>query len=145
MNTNNILLIAALLLAPLHVSAQGFSTPIDVTVDTGSHTCTSVGQEKKVYKDVYAGDSRYFINDNLSEVSKFGSGSCEYDPEAGDNAYQKKSFCVKDADGQPECVPRLVKVRVRAFADCTNNPAKLTTKIGTECRFTATSKRGNPE
>ncbi len=126
------------------VFAAGNQTPIDVNVDTGSHTCTSIGQEKKVYKEIYAGDDRYFIDDNLSEVSKFGAGSCEYSPDGG-NSYEKKPFCVIDADNEKECQPRLVRVIVRAFADCTNNPTKLQSRIGTECRFTATSKKGIPQ
>lgn len=126
------------------LAATGNTTPIDVTVDTGTHTCTSIGQEKKVYKEIYAGDGRYFIDENLSEVSRFGAGGCEYSPDGG-NSYEKKTFCVTDADGDRECQPRLVRVIVRAFADCTNNPAKLATKIATECRFSATSKKGNPQ
>ena len=82
--------------------AQGYSTPVDVTVDTGSHTCTSIGQEKKVYKDVYVGDSRYFVDDNLSEVSLFGAGGCEYNSDGGGNAHEMQVFCVTDADGQPD-------------------------------------------
>jgi hypothetical protein len=124
-------------------SAQ-FTTPVDVTVDTGSHTCTSTGQEKKVYKEIYAGDSRYFVGESLSTVSTFGKGECAYSPDHGEN-YVTKNFCVTDADGQKECSQRLVKVVVRAFADCTNNPLKLGTRIAAECRFTATSKRGNPQ
>ena len=117
------------------------STPIDVTVDTGSHTCTSIGQEKKVYKEVYAGDSRYFLNPSLSTVSVFGKGSCEFSPDHA-NSYETKEFCVTDADGQKECSPRVIRVIVRAFADCTNDPRKLTSRIAAECRFTGTSKRG---
>lgn len=65
----------SLLILPIQVFAEppsNVTVPIDVTVDTGSHTCTSIGQEKKVYKDVYAGDGRYFVNPNLGEVSHFG-------------------------------------------------------------------------
>ena len=133
----------ALSSAAQFVQAQ-FITPIDVTVDTGSHTCTSTGQEKKVHKEIYAGDGRYFTNESLSTVSTFGKGECAYSPDHGDN-YVTKNFCVTDADGQKECSPRLVKVVVRAFADCTNNPLRLGSRIAAECRFTATSKRGNPQ
>ena len=122
-----------------------FSTPIDVTIDTGSHTCTSIGQESKVYKAIDAGDSRYFINEALGTISTFGKGECAYSPDHGADAYVKKSFCVTDADGLKECTPRLVKVIVRAFADCTNDPSKIGSRIAAECSFTATSKRGIPE
>lgn len=125
-------------------AAAQLTTPIDVTVDTGSHTCSSIGQEKKVYKEIYAGDSRYFLNESLGTVSTFGKGECAWSPDHGDS-YVTKNFCVTDADGQKECSPRLIKVIVRAFADCTNNPTKIGSHIAAECRFTATSKRGNPQ
>lgn len=143
MNIKSMVFISFFLI-PLKVFPQGFTTPIDVTVDTGSHTCTSPGQEKKVYKEIYAGDNRYFINESLSETSRFGSGGCEYSPDGG-NSYEKRNFCVTDADGQRECTPRLVKVNVRAFADCTNDVSRIGSRISTECRFTATSKRGTPQ
>lgn len=138
------LLVAMALAVPAYASAAGNTTPIDVTVDTGSHTCTSLGQEKKVYKTIEAGEGRYFFNESLGETSKFGAGSCEFNSDGGGVAYEKKVYCVTDADGDQECSPRLVKVIVRAFADCTNNPTKIGSRIGTECRFTATSKKGNP-
>ncbi len=122
-----------------------YTTPIDVTIDTGSHTCTSIGQEKKVYLPIDAGDSRYFINESLRTVSTYGKGECAYSPDHGGDGYVTKVFCVTDADGQQECSPRLVKVIVRAFADCTNDPGRLGSQIAAECRFTATSKRGNPK
>lgn len=138
----------AIISIALMVSAQSASAqvtvPIDVTVDTGSHTCTSQGQEKKVYKEIYAGDSRYFVNESLTTVSAFGKGECAYSPDHGEN-YVTKSFCLTDADGQKECTQRLVRVVVRAFADCTMNLSKLGTRIAAECRFTATSKRGSPQ
>ena len=136
--------VVTLCAASTAIAQQGLTTPVDVTVDTGSHTCVSTGQEKKVYKEVYAGDSRYFVNESLSTVSVFGKGECAYSPDHGDS-YQTKNFCVTDADGQKECSPRLVKVIVRAFADCTNNPLKKDTRIAAECRFMATSKRGSPQ
>lgn len=125
-------------------AADGFRTPVDVTVDTGSHTCTEIGWDKKDYQDVYAGDGRYFIDDKLSTVSVFGSGSCEYSPDHP-NSYETRRFCVTDADGEKECTSKPVRVIIRAYADCTNNPTNLGSRVGTECRFTATSKRGNPE
>ena len=150
MNNNkllNKLLISLVLMVPLPGFSQtpGFVTPIDQNVDTGSHTCTSQGQDIKVYKSILAGENRYFINENLSVVSQFGAGSCEYSPDHVPDSYVKKIFCVTDADGQQECTPKLVQVIIRAYADCTNNPLKLGSRIGTECRFTATSKRGNPQ
>lgn len=135
-------LFALLLVLPFQLFAQS-TTPIDVTVDTGSHTCTSMGQEKKVYKDVYAGDGRYFANPALGEVSKFGAGNCEYNSDGGAPAIQTAQFKFTDADGAVEMMDKPIRYIVRAFADCTNNPGKLGSRIGTECRFTATSKRGN--
>jgi hypothetical protein len=121
-------------------SQDGLSVPIDVVVDTGSHTCSSIGQDHNVPKEISAGESRYFINENLTMISNFGRGACTYERDGG---VQTKIFCVTDADGKQECLPRIVKVIVRAYADCTMDPLKLTTRVGTECRFTATSKRGN--
>jgi hypothetical protein len=124
-----------------------YNTPIAVTIDTGSHTCTSIGMEKKTYSDppITAGESRYFINPAIETVSTYGKGECAYSPDHAPDSYVTKSFCVTDADGQRECSPRLVQVIVRAFADCTNNPGNLGSRIGAECKFTAISKRGNPE
>ncbi|CUS38069.1 hypothetical protein [Candidatus Nitrospira nitrificans] len=133
------------LTAPSYVFAAGNTVPIDVTVDTGSHTCTSIGQDHRAYRDIYAGDGRYFFKEQLAEKTKFGAGNCEYNSDGGGNAYETRSFCVTDADGEKECSQRLVRVIVRAYADCTNNPGKLTSRVGTECRFTATSKKGNPQ
>lgn len=127
------------------VLAQGNTVPIDVTVDTGNHSCTSSGQEHKVYKTIEAGAGRYFFNEHLGEVSNFGGrGSCEYNSDGGGTAYETKPFCVTDADGAKECSQRLTKVVVRAFADCGNNPIPGS-RVGRECRFTATSKKGNPQ
>lgn len=141
MKTKYLILVALCSLTTSNAWSQdGLSVPIDVVVDTGSHSCSSIGQEHKVMKEINAGDSRYFINENLTMISNFGKGACIYEPDGG---VQSKIFCVTDADGQQECLPRVVKVVVRAFADCTMDPLKLTTKVGTECRFTATSKRGN--
>lgn len=124
--------------------AQGNTAPIDVTADTGSHTCTSIGQDHKNYKTAYAGDDRYFVDLTLSTVSIFGKGGCEYSPDHSP-AIENKVFCVTDADGQPECQPRPVKVTIRAYADCTNNPTKLGSQVAAECRFTATTKKGKPK
>lgn len=137
---------SAFFIAPSSGFAQGNTVPIDVTIDTGNHTCTKPGQEHKVYKTIEAGEGRYFFNDNLGEVSKFGpAGSCEYNSDGGGNPRETKPFCVTDADGAKECSQRLTKVIVRAFADCTNNLDKIGSKVGRECRFTATSKKGNPQ
>jgi hypothetical protein len=122
---------------------SGFTTPINEIVDTGSHTCSSNGQEKKVYKDIYAGDSRYFVDPVLAEVSKFGAGDCQYNSDGGAPAVQMGKFKLTDADGQVEITDKPVRYIVRAFADCTNNN-RIGSRIGTECRFTATSKRGAP-
>lgn len=139
------ILVAMALAVPAYAfAAEGNTVPVDVTVDTGSHQCTHQGQEVKVEKGIEAGAGRYFINDSLGEVSKFGAGSCEFFSDSGENPRQTKVFCTTDADGAPECLPRLSKVIVRAFADCTNNLGKIGSRIGTECRFTATSKKGNP-
>lgn len=139
------ILVAMALAVPAYAfAAEGNTVPIDVTVDTGSHTCTHQGQDVKVYKTIEAGAGRYFINESLGEVSKFGAGSCEFNSDGGGNPHETKVFCTTDADGAPECLPRLSKVVVRAYADCTNNMSKLGSQIGTECRFTATSKKGNP-
>lgn len=139
------LVIALALAVPTYAFAAGNTVPVDVTVDTGSHQCTRQGQDVKVYKEISAGEGRYFFEDHLGEVSKFGAGSCEFNSDGGGVAYETKKFCVIDADGDKECSSRLVKVVVRAYADCTNNLTKIGSRIGTECRFTATSKKGNPQ
>jgi hypothetical protein len=116
--------------------------PVDKTVDTGSHTCTSIGQEKKVYDDAIAGEGRYFVDESLTTVSQFGAGNCTYESDGAGPSVEMKKFKFVDADGAVEMMDKPVRYRIRAFADCTNNPAKLTTQIGTECKFTGVSKRG---
>jgi len=118
---------------------------ISETVETGEHICTSIGQEKKSYKAVEAGEGRYFFNEQLAENSKIGAGSCEFNSDGGGIAYETKRMCVIDAGGKRECASRLFRGVIRAFADCTNNPLKLGSKIETKCRFTAVSKKGIPE
>lgn len=118
------------------------TVPIDLIADTGSHTCRALGQEVKVYRDVYAGKSRYFSDPTLAEHSKFGEGNCVYTSDGGVPAIQMEKFKFLDADGGVEWIDKPVRFIVRAFADCTNNPAKLGSRIGTECRFTGTSKKG---
>ncbi|MEQ1560789.1 MAG: tetratricopeptide repeat protein [Methyloglobulus sp.] len=128
---------------PFQISADtNFTTPIDVSVDTGSHTCTSLGQEMKVYSEVYAGDGRYFVNSILAVMYKFGAGNCEFNSDGGAPAIQTGQFKFTDADGQVEIMEKPIRYIVRAFADCTNNPGNLGSRISTECRFTATSKIG---
>lgn len=121
--------------------AGGNAEPVEEIVDTGEHVCTSIGQEKKVYKTVEAGEGRYFFNEQLGET-KYGAGSCEFNSDGGGIAYETKRICAIDAGGEKECASRLVKVVIRAFADCTNHLAKLGTKILTQCRFTAIRKKG---
>lgn len=135
----------SIFLIPLKVFSQGgYSTPISVKVDTGSHICTHLGQDYKEYETIYAGDNRYFINEQLSEISRFGAGNCVYNTD-GVPPFEKKNFCVTDADGQRECFLRVVRVNVRAYADCTNDPRKIGSSVGTACLFTAISKRGDPQ
>lgn len=129
---------------PFAVFGQGLTAPIDVTADTGAHTCTAQGQDHKNYKTVNAGEDRYFVDMKLTTVSVFGSGACEFSPDHPPGV-KERVFCVTDADGKPECQPRPVEVVIRAYADCTNNLSKLGSRVGTECRFTATSKRGKPQ
>lgn len=138
------LVLLAAAVCPVAAFAQGNTAPADITADTGSHTCTAQGQDYKNYRTAYAGDSRYFVDMKLATVSVFGSGGCEYSPDHNP-AIEEKVFCVTDADGQPECQPRPVKVTIRAYADCTNNLGKLGSRVGTECRFTATTKKGKPQ
>lgn len=133
------------LVAPGYALAAGNTVPIDQNVDTGTHLCTSIGQDIKVYKPISAGEGRYFFGEHLGEVSKFGAGDCQFNSDGGGNAYETKVFCVTDADGEKECAPRLVGVIVRAYADCTNDPRRINSRISTECRFTAISKKGNPQ
>lgn len=132
------------LAGPAAAIAQGVTAPIDITADTGSHTCTSQGQDHKNYRTASAGDDRYFVDMKLTTVSIFGKGSCEYSPDHNP-AIEEKVFCVTDADGKPECQPRPVKVTIRAYADCTNDLRKINTRVAAECRFTAITKRGKPQ
>lgn len=136
------ILIAALaLLSPLAASAQS-RVPVDVTVDTGTHTCVNPGQVERAYKTVYAGDSRYFIDVSLAEVSKLLIGSCEYASEGTGPAVEMRKFKFLDADGEAEWVEKPVRYTVRAFGDCTNNIGNVGKTVGTACRFTGTTKRG---
>ncbi|MGS1010069.1 hypothetical protein [Achromobacter anxifer] len=132
------------LACPLVALAQGVTAPVDITADTGSHTCTSQGQDHKNYRTAYAGDDRYFVDMKLTPVSIFGKGTCEYSPDHKP-AIEEKVFYVTDADGKPECQPRPVRATIRAYADCTNDLRKIGSRVAAECRFTATTKRGKPQ
>ena len=143
MNRTKIYFFALILSTSSYLFADNnFTTPINVPVDTGSHTCTKIGQDKKVYENIYAGDGRYFVDPKFVEESKFGSGNCEYNSDGGGEAIQTAKFKFTDADGQVEMMDKPIRYIVRAFADCTNNATKLGSRIGTACRFTAISKRG---
>lgn len=102
-------------------------------VDTGSHTCTSIGQEKKVGQIFKAGNDRYFIKETVkyTEKSRFGGGDCRI------MSVEEKNISAKLSTGQTVMMPVPVSYTVRAFADCTNNPAKLGSRIATECQFSA--------
>lgn len=126
---------------PLQLLAQN-TVPIEVHVDTGSHTCTSIGQDHKVYQTITAGAGRYFQNPALNTHSNFGPGNCTYETDGGGPAQVWQKFKLIDADGEEEEQDRLVQVTVRAYSDCTNSPARLTTRTARDCKFTATSKKG---
>lgn len=141
--------IAALTITIISISAYAadgnpLTVPVSKTVDTGSHTCTKIGQEKKVYDVAEAGQDRYFVNDSLATVSMFREGNCTYESDGGGPSVTMGRFSFKDADGNNEVMEKPVRYVIRAFGDCTNNPANLGKSMGTECRFTATSKRGTP-
>lgn len=142
MKNCNVVIVITLLALPIKVMAQN-TVPIDVIVDTGSHICTSLGQERKVYKDIYAGKGRYFVNESLGTVSKFREGDCQYTTDGGGPAVQTEKFKFTDADGAVELMDKPTRYVVRAFGDCTNNLGNIGKTMGTECRFTATSKKGN--
>ena len=102
-------------------------------VDTGSHTCTSLGQERKVGKVFSSGEDRYFVRSTVtySTVSRFGGGDCRI------MGVKEKDIYLKLETGQSVRVTVPIGYTVRAFADCTRNPAKLGSRIGTECQFTS--------
>lgn len=134
---NAIILVAL----PAQLFAQNI-VPVEVNVDTGSHTCTKIGQDHKAYQDVFAGKGRYFVNPALDTVSKFGDGNCVYTSDGGAYDVRYEKFKFTDADGEVEWMDKPVNFVVRAYADCTNNVLKLASRVGTACRFTATSKKG---
>lgn len=126
---------------PLPLLAQN-TVPIDVNVDTGAHTCTSQGQDHKVYQTIRAGIGRYFQNPQLVTHSNFGPGNCTYETDGGGPSQVFGKFKLTDADGDEEVQDRLTQVTVRAYSDCTNNLSRIGSRTGRECRFTATSKKG---
>lgn len=112
------------------------------TVDTGSHTCTSQGQDHKAYDVAEAPPDRYFVESTVSfgEVSKFGAGNCEFTNDGGATV-DKKTVVLKLANGQTVRADVPIRYHLRAYADCTNNVQKLTTRVGTECRFSGETDR----
>lgn len=107
------------------------------TVDTGSHTCTSIGQEKKVYDTAEAGSDRFFIEEQVSftEVSKFLAGNCTIE------GVEKRAILVTLPDGTKAPIRMPVKYTLRAFADCTNDPGNLNRRMSTECAFVGPTVR----
>lgn len=140
MDIRRLSMVAVLLSAAVSAYSQN-TVPVDVTVDTGSHTCTKIGEDYKIYKDISAGAGRYFHGENLQEHSRFGAGNCVFGDGDG-SGVTRQNFKFTDADGDTEIQSRVVAVTVRAYADCTNDPLKIGSQVGTECRFTATSKKG---
>ena len=143
----NIFTTLSMLIFPTAILAGGgnpLTVPVSKTADTGSHTCTSIGQEVKKYEAAEAGPGRYFADAKLETVSMFRAGNCSYESDGAGPSITMGRFLFKDADGNDEVMEKPVRYVIRAFGDCTNNPANLTQRMGTECRFTATSKRGTP-
>lgn len=112
------------------------------TVDTGSHTCTSQGQDHKAYDVAEAPADRYFVESTVSfgETSKFGDGNCMFTNDGG-ATIDKKTVTLKLENGQTVRADVPIRYHLRAYADCTNNLSKLGSRVGTECRFSGETDR----
>ncbi|MDX2259254.1 MAG: hypothetical protein NW205_10115 [Hyphomicrobiaceae bacterium] len=117
---------------PLH-SVPANADPVSVIVDTGSHTCTSQGQEKKTPGVAVSGSDRYFDEATVSftEISKFLAGGCSI------TSVEKRKITVKLENGTTVAVDVPVKYHLLAVGDCTSNLGNIGKRMGTECRFSA--------
>jgi len=112
------------------------------TVDTGSHTCTKIGQEVKKYETAEAPPDRFFVESTVQfrEKSRFGAGNCSFTNDGGASV-EKKTVTLRLQNGQTVRADVPVKYHLRAFADCTNDPGRLASRIGTECIFSGETDR----
>ncbi|KAF0113858.1 MAG: hypothetical protein FD149_2010 [Rhodospirillaceae bacterium] len=93
----------------------------------------------KIQKRFDAPSDSYFLEETVSfnEKSKFGEGYCRIEH------VHKKEIEVTLPNGKKIRIKVPIAYDVLAVADCTNNPLKLGSRIGTECEFTAKTERMN--
>ena len=101
------------------------------TVDTGSHTCTRLGQEYKPSMLFTAPPDRFFDKSTIKvdEVSRFGPGGCSL------QYCSEKNIDVTLPSGGKVSMPVIYACNMLATADCTNNPSMIGKRVGTECNF----------
>jgi hypothetical protein len=127
----------------LGLGAAAFASPalsedtVTKTVDTGSHTCTSQGQEVKKFDTAEAGSDRYFIEEKVSysEKSKFLAGDCTIE------GVEKRDVTFTTSEGNKVTIKVPVKYSLRAFGDCTSNLGNIGRRMGTECVFSGPTQR----
>lgn len=118
------------------ISTEQNNSFITKTIDTGSHTCTKIGQEEKAYHVAESGSDRFFLENTVryDEVSKLGGGGCDFTNDAG-SSVERRDVTLKLANGMDVKVSVPVKYYLRAFGDCGNNPGNIGKSMGTECVF----------
>jgi hypothetical protein len=130
----------ASLLALATLSSANAQEPYTVTktVDTGNHTCPSIGWDHKVYDVAEAPADRFFVESTVrfDPEGVSGDGNCVFTNDNG-GAVERKTVTLKLANGQSVRADVPVRYHLRAYADCTNNPRNLGSRVGRECKFSA--------
>ena len=115
------------------LGASGFALaqdvgPLNITADTGNHTCTSVGQEGIKVESVKAPDHHFITRIEVGTKTAIGEGDCVlFGP-------GRKRVKVKTPSGSEIEVDVPVSYDLRARADCqTGSHFVPGRRIGREC------------
>lgn len=120
-----------------NIAAFAAEEQVSVVVDTGNHTCTQPGQEYKRYAALETTPDRYFDKETarIEEISIFGEGICRIEK------VHERKIPVKLPSGKEVTMAVPYKIDAYVYADCTMDLRKLTTRVGRECKFSASTIR----